>query len=310
MNTNSTQFKARLGLFVIIGLALFAIAIFLIGRQKHMFNPVITLSTTFKNVSGLQVGNNVRFSGINVGTVDHITIVNDSTVRVDLIVEKGIQRFIKTDCEASIGSDGIIGNKLVIISQGNSESATVKEGQFIASVEPLEMEAIIANLNETAKNAKVISDQVIDIVAEIKDGNGLLGRLIKDSTIAENINQTISNLKNTSIGLDNNINLLMGNVNVAAKNIVASSEELAQTMKDINRPDGTVGKLLKDTVMAQEIEQTIVNIRTSTKGISETMEAINNSFLFRGYFRKKAEHERQEKIDSILTNRRIISDGK
>ncbi|MDF1518599.1 MAG: MCE family protein, partial [Lutibacter sp.] len=70
MNTHSTKFKVRLGLFVAAGFVLFGIAIFLIGRQKNLFNPVFSLSTTFYNVSGLQVGNNIRFSGINVGTVE------------------------------------------------------------------------------------------------------------------------------------------------------------------------------------------------------------------------------------------------
>src|SRR6187431_219686 len=101
MDTKTNKFKVRLGLFVAGGLTLFILAIFIIGKQKNLFNPVFKLTSTFKNVSGLQVGNNIRFSGINVGTVDNITIINDSTVRVDMMIRKEVQQFIKEDCEAA-----------------------------------------------------------------------------------------------------------------------------------------------------------------------------------------------------------------
>ena len=121
MDTHTPKFKVRLGLFIAGGIALFVIAIFIIGRQKNLFNPVFRLSTTFYNVSGLEVGSNIRFSGINVGTVDRIKIINDSTVRVDMLISKNVQPFIKTDCEAGIGSSGIIGDRILIISQGSDE---------------------------------------------------------------------------------------------------------------------------------------------------------------------------------------------
>lgn len=108
---HSQQFKTRLGLFIAGGLALFAITIFFIGKQKNLFNPVFNLSTTFQNISGLQTGSNIRFAGINVGTVDNISIINDSTVKVDLLLRKEVQQFIKCNSEAGIGSSGIIGDR-------------------------------------------------------------------------------------------------------------------------------------------------------------------------------------------------------
>ncbi len=100
MDTHTQKFKVRLGLFIAGGLMLFVIAIFIIGKQKNLFDPVFKLTTTFYNVSGLEVGSNIRFSGINVGTVDNIKIINDSTVRVDMLILKKVQQFIKTDCRS------------------------------------------------------------------------------------------------------------------------------------------------------------------------------------------------------------------
>src|SRR5205085_7605232 len=98
MDTHTQKFKIRIGLFITGGLMLFMLAIFLIGKQKNMFNPVFKLTSTFHNISGLQVGNNVRFSGINVGTVDNIDIINDSTVKVEMMIKKDVKKFIKSDC--------------------------------------------------------------------------------------------------------------------------------------------------------------------------------------------------------------------
>jgi phospholipid/cholesterol/gamma-HCH transport system substrate-binding protein len=205
MEPHSQKYKLRLGLFVAGGLALFVLAIFIIGKQKNLFNPVFKLTTTFYNVSGLQVGNNVRFSGINVGTVDNILIINDSTVRVDMLIRKEVRKFIKSDCGVAIGSEGLIGDKLLTITQGSTDASLAKEGQELASTEPVETDAIMANLQVTAFNAGIVSEQLAEIMIKINGGNGTLGRLIQDSTIAENLNQTIENLKTSSKGLDENM---------------------------------------------------------------------------------------------------------
>jgi len=198
-------------MFVAGGLAIFVLAIFIIGKQKNLFNPVFKLTTTFYNVSGLQVGNNIRFSGINIGTVDNILIINDSTVRVDMLIRKEVHQFIKSDCEVAIGSEGLIGDRLLIITQGSADAKLAKEGQKLASTEPVETDAIMASLEVSAANAEVITYQLAEIMVKINTGNGTLGRLIHDTTIAENLNQTVKNLKTSSKGLDENMDAVKHN---------------------------------------------------------------------------------------------------
>ena len=235
METHSQKFKIRLGLFIAGGLALFVLAIFIIGKQKHLFNPVFRLTSTFKNVSGLQVGNNIRFSGINVGTVDKISIINDSTVKVDMLIKKDVQQFIKSDCEVAIGAEGLIGDKLLYVTQGNAGAPEVRDGQQLASAEPVEIDAIMASLQVTAGNAAIISEQVAQIMVKINNGRGTLGRLIADTSIANNLSQTMVNIKRSSKGLDENMEaakhnfLLKGFFN---KKAAAAAEAEAQRKKD------------------------------------------------------------------------------
>jgi phospholipid/cholesterol/gamma-HCH transport system substrate-binding protein len=233
METYTQKFKVRLGLFVAGGLALFILAIFIIGKQKNLFNPVYILTSTFYNVSGLQVGNNVRFSGINVGTVDNITIIDDSTVKVVMLIRKEVKKFIKSDCIVTIGSEGLIGDKLLIITTGSSDAPLAEEGLQLDSEEPVEMDAIMASLQVTADNAAIISDQLAKIMIKVNSGTGTLGRLIRDSTIAGNLNQTMVNLKNSSKGLDENMNaakenfLLKGYFNRKARETQKKKDDAA-----------------------------------------------------------------------------------
>jgi len=205
MDATNSNYKVRLGMFIIVGIGLFVLAIFIVGKQKNLFDPVFKLTSNFQNVSGLQVGNTVRFSGINIGTVDNIRIINDTTVKVDMLIKKDVQRFIKSDSEAGIGSEGIIGDKVVVLSQGNSSSAIVKDNQLIASSEPVETDAIMQSLQVTSDNAAVASEEIADILIKINKGEGTLGRLIQDKTMAKNIDATIANLKSSSQGLNENM---------------------------------------------------------------------------------------------------------
>ena len=207
----SQNFKIRLGIFIAVGITLFVLAIFIIGKQKNLFDPVFTLSTKFSNVGGLQVGSTVRFSGINIGTVDNIRIINDSTVKVDMLIKKDVQQFLKTDSEAGIGSEGIIGDKILVLSQGSADKEIVKDGQTIASTEPVETDAIMASLQVTADNAAIATGEITEILQKVNSGNGTLGKLIQDETMANNIDKTIVNLKNSTKGLDENMEAAKGN---------------------------------------------------------------------------------------------------
>jgi phospholipid/cholesterol/gamma-HCH transport system substrate-binding protein len=244
METHTQKFKVRLGLFIIGGLVIFVIAIFIIGKQEHLFDPVFKITTTFRNVSGLEAGSNIRYSGINVGTVDNIKMINDTTVRVDMLIKKSVQQFIKNDCEAGIGTAGIIGDRILIIAQGSEDAPLVKDGAYIGSREPVETDAIMESMQITADNAAIISYQLAEIMVKINSGKGTLGRLIQDSTIAENIDRTIINLRKSSKGLDENMN-------AAKENFLLKGY--------FNRKERAAEKASRDSLEIKEDEQKAID---------------------------------------------------
>ena len=126
--------------------------------------------------------------------------------------------------------------------------------------------------------------------------------MISDSTIAENVNLTIENFKKSSEGLDETIEVTKENVfafmeslkKTVGKTEVASSE-LGEIMTKINSGEGAIGMLLKDTVIVNNIDETIINLKESSVGLNENMEALKHNFLFRRYFKKKAKEEAEKK---------------
>jgi len=303
MDAHTPRYKARLGMFIIGGITIFVVAIFFIGRQQNLFNPVFVVTANFNNVSGLQVGNNVRFSGINVGIVDNISIINDSTVQVNMLIRKNVQKFIKADSQASIGSEGIIGDRVLIITQGTPDSPVVEDRQNILSKPPVETDAIMETLQATALNAEIITLQLAEIMMNINSGQGMLGRLIQDSTIAENVNLTLENFKKSSEGLDETIEVTKENVFAFMQGLQATvaktevaSDQLGEIMMKINRGEGAIGMLIRDTIIVNNIDETLINLKESSIGLNENMEALKQNFFFRGYFRRKAKAEEQERM--------------
>ncbi|MGZ3945283.1 MAG: MlaD family protein, partial [Mucilaginibacter sp.] len=197
MKTTSGQ-KIKIGVFVIAGLTVLVLAIFLIGNKKSLFSNTFNVQGKFKNVNGLQVGNNARFAGINVGIVQEIQIVNDTTVNVVLTLNDNVRKFIKKDAKLSIGSDGLMGDKLVIILPGGAETTeTVKNGDQLTGVNPLDVDKIIGKFTKIADNAGDLVQGLATLVNKVNSGKGSIGRLLNNDKMARDLEGTVKQAKTT-----------------------------------------------------------------------------------------------------------------
>lgn len=224
----------KLGMFVIIGLILFVFSVYFVGKQQNMFGSTFQLKSRFKTVSGLKVGNNVRFSGINVGTVSQIELVTDTSVVVILVIQKEVQKFIKTDAMASIGSDGLMGDKVLTISPGTSSNQIIKEDAFIVSKKPLEMDDLMKSVKKSVDNIEVITGQLAQFTYKMNNGKGALSKLMNDEGLAVKLDASMSNLQSSTKGLSENMEaakhnfLLKGYFNKKEKAEAKRKEELKQ----------------------------------------------------------------------------------
>lgn len=199
------NYKWKLGLFSVAALVIAVAAIYYIGKQKNKFGSVLHVSALFNSVSGLKMGSNVRLGGIDIGTVDGISLVTDTSVQVDMIIQKKAQKFIKKDAKASISSEGLMGDKVVAIVAGTAGQPPIADGGVMGSLRPIETDQIIGSLKVSADNAAIITSNLADISSRINNGKGALGKLLKDTSLSSNISATVKNLKKGSEGLNENM---------------------------------------------------------------------------------------------------------
>lgn len=307
----------RLGIFVTAGLLLLIGSLYMIGSKRNLFNDTINVNAAFRNVNGLMEGNNVRFSGIDVGTVSSIEIISDTSIKVEMMIDKNVAKFISSSALASIGTDGLMGNKIVNIVSFDGTAKRLDEGTTLGSVKPIDMDDALRTLTKTNDNLQYITSDVKSIAQRISEKNTLWSILL-DSNVAKNLKQSINNINATaqnsanftqnlnstmldikngkgSLGrllsdtsLAGKINEAVTNFNESGKNAVTITNNLNTISANAKNGKGSVGELLNDTTTTYKLNSAISSLDKGAQGFSENMEALKHNFLFRKYFRKQA----------------------
>ena len=204
--------RTRLGIFVIVSLALFIGCIYFIGQKRQLFSSTFQIVGVFKDIGGLQVGNIVRFSGISVGIVNDIEQITDSTVNVSMSINEHTRKYIKRNATAVIGTDGLMGNKLILIVPGTSTERAIKNNDTITTTRPVSMDEIMIKVKETSNNAADITSDLAVIVHNIRLGKGTIGKLFIDTSFAKNLDATMINIKQGAGGFKKNMDAASHNI--------------------------------------------------------------------------------------------------
>ena len=316
----------RLGIFVLGGAAVLIFALFMVGRNTNLFRASYILHARFHNVGGLRTGNNVRFNGIEIGTVKDVRIVDDTTVIVDMTIIKDMKGIIRKDAECTIGTDGLIGNKVVNIHPTGSSEAFAGDGERLPAREVVNTEEMMATLSQSNRNIaeiteklkttvnringstglwKLLNDTSLgadlkrslahiqraaghaesltrdldDIVSDVKSGKGTVGMLLRDSAVGQDIGKTVEGLKAVSL---------------QAEQLAMKLDGMVTGLdNDIKNGKGSLNLLLRDTAFAGNLQRSMINVEKGTADFDEDMKALQQNFLFRGYFKKK-EKEKQK----------------
>lgn len=206
-----TSNKLKLGMFISLAMVLLVAGIYLIGNNKQLFSYTFTISGVFKDINGLQVGNNVRLSGINVGVIGNIEIVADTAVRVDMVIEEKARKFIKKDSKAIIGSDGLMGSKLLLILPGTTSKVVIKDGDYIETTDPVSIDNILNKLETASINIADITDDLSTIMLNIRSGKGAIGKIFMDPVFAKTVDDALVNVKEGAGGFKQNMDAVSNN---------------------------------------------------------------------------------------------------
>jgi phospholipid/cholesterol/gamma-HCH transport system substrate-binding protein len=323
MDANVVKQNIKLGAFVLAGLALFFVAIVFMGKQGTVFNKTFTVSAVFKNVEGLKDGDAVWLSGVRIGIVKNVSIVEEGKVVVRMSLREKQNEFIRRDATANIGSDGLVGNKIVVIRPGSS-SQVINDYDTINSFSPTDTQELFNIAKEVGVNTKGITEDLKLITAKLNKGEGIVGELIHEGELSSEVRQLIYSLKMASQNTNRataDLQRMMHEINTGdgllaklihdstyaeafdrtlsnVKEVGENSRVISNNLKDIVRKmdndNNALGVLLADTTFAKKLKSTIDNAKDASAKLDENMEALQHNFLLRGYFRKQAKKEKEK----------------
>jgi phospholipid/cholesterol/gamma-HCH transport system substrate-binding protein len=318
MNESPNRHAVIVGIFVLVGLLFLLSGVLIVGNLRETFNRKMNIVSLFDDVGGLQKGNNIWLSGVKIGTVDKLNFYGKSQVEVSMNIEIKAQKYITKDAKVKISSDGLIGNKILVIYGGTETASMIQDGDTLGVEKTFTSEDMINTFQENNKNLLAITSDFKAISKKLASGEGTIGKLLNDTSVYANINaatrslqsatakaqQLASSLATFSSGLNKKgtlANELTTDTVVfnSVKASVAKLQQMTDTAKIFitnlkqagSNPNSSIGVLLHDEKSGARLKETIRNLESGSKKLDEDLEAAQHNFLLRGFFKKKAKAE-------------------
>ncbi|MGZ3873930.1 MAG: MlaD family protein [Mucilaginibacter sp.] len=325
MATIENKKAITVGIFLAVGLAVFILGVFTLGGQQKSFAKNIHVSAVFDDVAGLKKGNSVWFSGVKVGTISSIHFIGTSQVDVQMNVDQSTQQFIHRNAGVRISSDGLIGNKIIVIDGGSPQAPEVQDGDVLQAEKLLSTDDMLKTLQQNNQNLLAITTDFKLLSHKILQGKGTVGTLLADSLMGEQLRKSMKNLQaattsaahlatqldrfgnrmNTKGGfadklltdtvIFHRINASVTQLQQAAANASALTSNLNKASMRLSATDNALGVLINDPKAAAQIQSTLNNLQQSSIKLNDDLEAAQHNFLLKGFFKNRA----KAKADSL-----------
>ncbi|AFH48346.1 Putative ABC transport system substrate-binding protein [Ignavibacterium album JCM 16511] len=311
---------AKLGIFIFIGSVLLVVGIFMLGNKDQLFVSTFTIRAYFQNTEGLRNGASVRFGGIDVGAVKDIKIMADTSGRVEvsLRIKEEVRRFIKKDSRASIETEGLVGNKVVIISMGSDNAEPISDNGVILSKEPLSFADVIEETQGILSYTKEMTKNLADIVGKVNQGEGTIGKILYDeelynaatnitksadknlTAVTEDLRKVIALFDDLGKGVETivkNTNNVVAGIDTLLQGVSEGKGVLGSLLTDQGTEGKSINKILENFVQISE------DTKVSASRLAENMEALKHNWLFKSYFEERGywdKNEFEKQIDSKI----------
>ena len=323
---NTSVNNTKVGIFVIVGILFMVFTLYMIGKNRNLLGRNFTIHAALTNVNGLVPGNNVRFKGIDVGTVKSITVENDTSIMVSMVIDENMRLFLKKNAIASVGTDGLMGNKLININPRPGFAGPVDPGDIIASRMPVETDEMLRTLNTTNENIARISGNLYEITNKLNNSTSLW-TLLADTLVAHDITTFLHNMKMagsnaaeltqnakivseqfrngkglaskffTDTTLSVRLDATLAQIHDASNQTSQMMHQLGQIVGHVKDGEGTAGLVLSDTLLRKTLLKSASNLEQGTDRFNQNMQALKHNFLFRRYFRK-LENQKHDTIQN------------
>jgi phospholipid/cholesterol/gamma-HCH transport system substrate-binding protein len=263
-----TWSELRVGLFVLVGLLILAVAIFYVTGQG-VLGPKYRIKTYLPEVSGLATGAPVRLDGVEIGNVERIALApRDRTkpadrmrnVEVVMRLDRRYQDDILTDSTATALTEGLLGNRYINIRRGYT-GVPIKDGQAVPGVEEKAIKEVVERSADVLANLQALSEDVQDLIAGVQHGRGTLGKLLTDDQAYKHLNSILAKgdeiVTEVQSGQGTVGKLVMSDE--MANKVDNTLDQLNTILADLRAQKGTLGKLLYDPTLYDQAKEAISN---------------------------------------------------
>jgi phospholipid/cholesterol/gamma-HCH transport system substrate-binding protein len=297
-----------LGLFVLLGIGLFAVALFTIGERRFLFARTFDVLAEFQDVSGLLEGAPVRVAGMEAGEVRTIAVPTAAgePFRVRLQIREDLSPLVRNDSVATIRTQGIVGGMFVHVTSGTEAAPPAADGTTILSREPFDIADLldqagdtIRTINDTIVALRADVERTIAVIAETaQNADALIDDVGEDvrriaaagTTIAETARVMVEDVR-AGRGTIGRL-IAEDDIYVSARNIAGEAERTMEAVRDaaeqtrrivaeFRAEEGPAGAI------AADLRVTLGNASDAMVHLSENLEALKRSWPFRGFFRER-----------------------
>ena len=282
----------RVGITVVIALAVIAIGTFLIGREQRFWERKQGYEIRFTRINGLRVGSPVSLTGVDIGSVQEVAFPNDpnaSYISVAVRISGRAAARIREDSLARIRTIGLLGDKYVEISGGSPQSPLLPPGSIIPSVDPIDYEGLLGESGDIVTNIVETTNSLRNVLAAIENGDGLLGQMVKNrdqgSTTLADLQKTVAHVESTAAALERmarEVEAGKGAFGVLLKrgdearrllaNLDRAAAELARMTARLESAQGALPQLIQDKAYGEAL---LRDLRTAAANLAEVSEKIN-----------------------------------
>lgn len=324
----------KLGVFVISGVAFLILMLYMIGRNQNLFQSTYTLKAHLKNAQGLVTGNNVRYAGIEIGTVHKIKFLNDTLIEVSLNISDKMKDIIRKNAKVSVGSEGLVGNKVLNISPSGQATAAAVEGDVLAGASGVNTDDLLLTLEKTNKDVAIVVAGMRTSIERLNNSRGVW-KVLDDEKSAEKISRAAEQINSASrnaagffadletvsstlaegrgtAGMLLNDTFAITDIRKSLKSISSAAQNIDSLTGSLNRYTNELHDdienghnilhvLLKDSVLADKLTASMFSAEKGTASFTENMEALKHNVLLRRYFKAQDKKKRKLKQTNPLT---------
>lgn len=267
--------QLKVGVTVVVATATLAVLLFLMSGSTGLFTHRITLYSYFDNAEGLRKGAPVRLSGVDVGNVSNIRVINApdkklTPVEVTMKVSTRYHFGMRRDSMISLDTAGVLGETFIDIDSSQSLGPEAQDGDTLPTQVHPDFNQVVRASQSTLQNMDALLKRADRILAFAESGKGSLGKLIYDPTLYNRFSNTVADFQKIVEQVGNGEGSLGRLINRtdAYDKAIATLDKLNAVIDDLQAGKGTAGKFLKDPSMYDNLNATIANVKKTTEDIN------------------------------------------